>query len=94
MNTDEQFEQWWSRQKLGGFMNDQITADHVRAGWRIGAAAEREACAKVADAAGALATGIQFIGRPTSDEVKVAVEATIRQVGKNIAEAIRSRTED
>ena len=49
MNTDEQFEQWWSRQKLGGFMNDQITADHVRAAWAQGAAAEREACAKVAE---------------------------------------------
>jgi hypothetical protein len=49
MNTNEQFEQWWSRQKLGGFMNDQITADHVRAAWAQGAAAEREECARVAE---------------------------------------------
>lgn len=64
------------------------------AGWSAGVEAEREACAKLADAAGELATGVQFIGKPFSDEVKVAVEATMRQVAKNIAEAIRRRTED
>jgi hypothetical protein len=56
--------------------------------------AEREACAKLADAAAALATGIQFAGMPLSDEVKIAVEETMRQVAKNIAEAIRLRTEE
>ena len=86
MNTDEQFEQWWNRQKLGGFMNDQITADHVRAGWRIGAAAEREACAKVADEQAAVfASPTYATGQPLSS-------AGERFACKQIAEAIRARS--
>jgi len=52
MTAADAFEKWWQSVKLGGFMNDEITQDHVREAFDLGTRLEREACAKLAESIG------------------------------------------
>lgn len=45
---DKDFEKWWSAQKLGGFMNDHISPEHVRGAWDEARRKERAECQKIA----------------------------------------------